>query len=233
MARPIAAGISLLRRDPADRHYGFFRFGCAHENRRQFEIVKRAASGTTGLRCDICQQDAEAEEAHTRGWALISGDPDGDPNYRVYQHGGGCGHCQRIARANLQSGRFSCAGCDDGWAASPSFLYLMQFTLASSRIVVKLGYSRDPQSRLTHQLRKDRNMPCRIVRVVPVISGNAAVRTEKRMHADLLKAHPQARVDTKIYCDQIKVRSEIYDALTAKAIHAMLDDVEAGRRPST
>ncbi|MCY4500742.1 MAG: hypothetical protein OXE57_04190, partial [Alphaproteobacteria bacterium] len=102
-----SAGLAYLGRDPDDPHYGRYRVTeCGHEVRRQFELVQRVADGTTGLRCEICHRAREEEEARARGWRLVGPDPDGDPNYRIYAHEDGCGETQRIARANMQTGRF-------------------------------------------------------------------------------------------------------------------------------
>ncbi|SFY44323.1 hypothetical protein SAMN04244548_04931 [Paracoccus pantotrophus] len=134
-----AAGLVHLRRDPEDRHYSVYRAGCGHEIRRQHEMVKRILAGKVALRCETCHAATEASEARRRGWVLIGADLDGDPNYRLYGHADGCGARQRIARANMQTGRFECACCGQGWAASRSYLYAMSFTLANGRELVKLG----------------------------------------------------------------------------------------------
>ena len=222
-----AAGLTHLRRDPEHRHYSFYRAPCGHEVRRQHEIIRRVAAGATDLRCETCHAATEAREARKRGWMLVGPDPEGDPNYRLYTHAEGCGALQRIARVNMQTNRFECSCCGEGWAASRSYLYAMLFTLANGRELVKLGYSRDPESRLLHQLRIDRTMPCEILRVVEMASGHQAIRTEKGLHAQLRGAHPDAVVDPASYRGQIRVRSEIYDAALTPLILSMLDGIEA------
>lgn len=221
-----AAGLTHLRRDPAHRHYSLYRATCGHMVRRQHEMVKRIATGSTDLRCETCHAATETQEARRRGWMLIGPDPDGDPNYRLYTHADGCGALQRIARANMQTGRFTCATCGEGWTASRSYLYAMSFTLATGRELVKLGYSRDPESRLRHQLCMDRDMPCEILRIVPMVTGQLAIRTEKALHARLRHAHPDAVVDPASYRGSIRVRSEIYDAALTPLILSMLDEIE-------
>ncbi|SIS92744.1 hypothetical protein SAMN05421772_10923 [Paracoccus saliphilus] len=221
-----AAGLTHLRRDPAHRHYSFYRAACGHQLRRQHEIIRRVAAGTTELRCESCHAAIEAAEARRRGWMQTGPDPEGDPNYRIYTHADGCGVLQRIARANMQTGRFTCATCGEAWVASGSFLYAMAFTLANGRELVKLGYSRDPTSRLLHQLRMDRDIPCEFLRVVPMATGQLAIRTEKALHVRLRHAHPDAVVDPASYRDQIRVRSENYDAALTPQILSMLDDIE-------
>lgn len=222
-----AAGLVHLHRDPQHRHYSHYRAACGHTVRRQHEIIRRVAAGITDLRCETCHAATEASEARKRGWMLLGPDPEGDPNYRLYTHADGCGALQRIARANMQTGRFECACCGQGWAASRSYLYAMAFTLANGRELVKLGYSRDPESRLLHQLRVNRAMPCEILRTVEMASGHQAIRTEKALHAQLRDAHPEAVVDPASYRTQIRVRSEIYDAALTPLILALLDGIEA------
>lgn len=220
-----AAGLTHLRRDPAHRHYSIYRASCGHMVRRQHEMVKRIATGSTNLRCETCHAATETQEARRRGWMLIGPDPDDDPNYRLYTHADGCGALQRIARVNMQTGRFECAYCGQGWTASRSYLYAMAFTLATGRKLVKLGYSRDPTSRLLHQLRMDRDMPCEILRVVPMATGRQAIRTEKSLHSLLRETHPDAVVDPTSYRGRIRVRSEIYDATLTPLILRMLDSI--------
>lgn len=221
-----AAGLVHLQRDPENRHYSVYRAACGHHLRRQHEIIRRVTQGATELRCETCHAATEEEEARARGWRLVGSDPEGDPSYRLYAHAEGCGHHQRIARANLQTGRFACGGCSAGWAAERSWLYVMAFTRATGRELIKLGYSRDPDARLRHQLRIDPEMSCEILRVVGMPSGQAAIRIEKAMHARLRRTYPEEVVDPGLYRGQIRVRSEIYEASLTPQIMVLLDDVE-------
>lgn len=221
-----AAGLEFLHRDEANRHYGAFLASCGHELRRQFALIKRVVAGETGIRCEACLAAADANEAATRGWELLGPDPQGNPNYRHYRHGD-CGHEQRVARANMQSGRFGCGGCGVEWPAAPSYLYAMRFTLSNGRELVKLGFSRDPESRLRHQLQRDPAMPCSILREIAVPTGQDAIGIEKRLHAELRRAHSDCVVDPAAYCDQIRVKSEIYDARLTGTILNHLCEIEA------
>jgi len=221
-----AAGLEFLRRDDTDRHYGIFRADCGHEVTRQFGFVKRAAGGKVKIRCETCQTAFEVEEASARDWTLLGPDPDGDPSYRNYRHDA-CGHVQRMARGNVKSGRHACGKCSLYWSAAPSKIYVMCFTLASGRELVKLGYSNDPESRLHYQLKRDPEMPCSILRMVAVPTGQDAVRLEKRLHATLRRSHPECTVDPAAYRTQIRVKSEIYDASLTEIILRELDRIEA------
>lgn len=221
-----AAGLTFLRRDPKDRHYAFYLSPCGHEVRRQFELIKRIRAGLTGSWYETCHASTEAAEAEARGWILIGPDPEGNPNYRLYRHDD-CGHEQRIARANMQSGRFGCGRCGGDWPGAASFVYVMSFTLASGREVVKLGLSRDPDSRLHYQLKCDAEMPCDILRVVPMASGHAALCAEKAMHKKLKHAHIAATIEPAAWRGQIKVKTEIYDGVLTPVILGMLDALEA------
>lgn len=221
-----AAGLTFLHRDTHDRHYGIYQLPCGHIVRRQFELIKRIAADLTGFRCETCFEDNNALEAAKRGWTLMAADPEGDPNYRLYRHDD-CGHEQRVARVNMESGRFGCGNCSEAWPAAASFIYCMTFTLASGREVVKLGFSRNPDSRLHYQLKRDATMPCEVLRVVPMVSGHAALCAEKAMHEVIKAAHPNAAVDPAHWHGQIKVKTEIYDGSLQPVILGMLDDLEA------
>ncbi len=85
-----------------------------------------------------------------------------------------------------------------------------------------------------HQLKADREMPCAILRTVPVPTGQEAIRLEKRLHSELKQTHPDCIVDTACYRGQIRVVSEIYDGSLTPTILARLGDIEAelGRRAS-
>ncbi|MFP7675519.1 GIY-YIG nuclease family protein [Marivita sp. S0852] len=221
----IAADLMFLRRDPSNRHYGHYRLPCGHEIRRQFALIKRVAAGTTGLRCETCHAVSEAAEAEAQGWELLGPDLKGDPNYREFRHIT-CGHEQRIARSNIQTQRFSCGGCSLGWPAAPSFIYVMAFVTATGRELVKVGFSRNPKSRLHHQLKVDPEMPCTILRVVAVPTGQKAIILEKSLHKRLKRDHSDKVVNPSSFRNQIRVVSEIYDGSLAPVILEHLDRIE-------
>lgn len=221
-----AAGMMYLCQDPSNRHYGIYQLKCGHEVRRQFVLIKRVVAGATSVRCETCHAAAEAAEAASLGWNLLGPDPDGNANYRLYRHTD-CGHEQRIARANLQSQRFSCGNCGVDWPAAPSYIYAMRFTLVNGRELIKAGFSGNPWSRLNHQLKLDPNMPSAILRTVAVPTGHEAIRLEKSLHAELRRVHPDSVVDSASYRDQIRVTSEIYDGSLTETILAHLNKIEA------
>lgn len=219
------AGVEFLRRDPSHRHYGIYRAPCGHEISRQFALIKRVMTGKTGIRCETCHAARERAEAQGRGWVRLGADPEGDPGYRLYRHPD-CGHEQRVARANMQSGRFTCGGCSTGWLREESRIYLMRFTLENSHEVVKLGYSNDLDSRLHGQLVRNAEMPCKILHEVIIPTGHQALQLETRLHAKLRRNHPTAVVDPKAYHNQIKVGSEVYETWLMPTILAELDQID-------
>lgn len=221
------AGLLFLRRDPKDRAYAFLRAPCGHELRRQFSFLERVSRGDCGIRCEVCHGMREATEAEERGWILIGPDPKGNPSYRQYRHGGDCGHEQRVARANMQTGRFTCEACGDCWSAAPNNIYVMSFQVPKLGSVVKLGHARDPVSRLHHQLRPAPGVKSEIVRILPMASGHAALVAEQAMHAQIKARHPGAEVPSHLLRDWIRVGSEIYRQQVEPMIHRLLDDLEA------
>ncbi len=221
-----AAGLEWVGRDPEDRHYAHYIAPCGHNLRRQFEMVKRAAEGLCSVRCEICHADKEQAEAEERGWHLIGEDTGGNQNYRLYRHAS-CGHVQRIARANMQTGRFQCSNCSEGWSSAPSFLYVMQLKLANGAKLIKLGYSRDPVSRLYHQILRSRETEAQVLRTVPVSSGHTAVQIEKGLHARLKAEHPDSVAPPDLYAHELRVKSEVYFPDVCQVIFAMLDAIEA------
>lgn len=220
------AGVEFLRRDETDRKYGFYRAPCGHEQRLQRGRVQIIGAAGASYHCDICQAALEDAEAEKRGWSLAGADPEGNPNYRLYRHAQ-CGCETRIARANMLSGRFTCPSCGEGWATAPSFLYVMRFRLNDNTRVVKLGFSRDPDSRLHYQLLSGSNATGELLRQLPMPSGRAAQSAEKRLHKRIARQAPTARVPGEVYAEQINVSSEIYAAEAEPLILRLLDDLEA------
>lgn len=216
-----AAELTFLRRDPEDRHYGCYKANCGHKLRRQFELIKRIAAGTCAHRCEICQNAKEQAEAEAQGWVLIGAAPTRDLNYRTYRHS--CGHEQMIARVNMQSGRFNCEACGKGWASAPSYIYCMRFELPGMPPLIKLGFSRNPESRLNYQLMCGPEIDGTILRMVGIRTGHQAQCIEKRLHQSLKRAHPDAVISPAQYRAHLRVKSEIYAATLEPDILQMLD----------
>lgn len=223
------AGQVLLRRDPDDHRYSLYRAPCGHEIRRQVGRMRKMAADRTGFRCQICHAAREAAEAEARGWRLLGPDPEGNANYRSYQHG--CGHRQRIARSNMQTGRFSCTSCGECWSAAPSWLYLLRMTLPDHGPVVKVGYSRDPDSRMRHQLGMSADLGCELIAQVPIATGHEAIRVEKRLHKRLRDSHPDAVIPPDIIARHLNVTSEVYDGALEPVIRVEMDRIAARPAP--
>lgn len=220
-----AAGVTFLRRDDSSTAYAWYRLRCGHEARRQIGLISRVARGETGLRCGTCHEAVEVAEAQAAGWELLGPDPEGDTNYRWYRHIG-CGHEQRIARANLQTQRFDCAGCGTTWTAAPSHVYLFRILLPNGVRLLKLGMSRIPASRLHHQLLRHRDLVCHIRRILPVPSGHRALCEEKRLHSELRRDFPEAVIPASEFAEFLHVRSEVYAGWLEPEILKRLDELE-------
>ena len=108
-----------------------------------------------------------------------------------------------------------------------SAIYLMHFDLPGFGPVVKLGFSRNPVSRLDYQLKGQRDLDATLLRVVPMASSRLALCTERRMHAELRATYPEAVVPPSAYEGIIRVGSEVYDAGLQPVIEEMLDRVAA------
>ena len=126
----------------------------------------------------------------------------------------------------MRTGRFTCGGCSDAWTRAPSYLYAMRFGLESGRIAVKVGFSRDPWSRLRHQLVTDLDQDAELIRVIPVSTGHDAICREKRLHVALRHLYPEAVLERAEFAGQVKVKSELYCVSIEPEIMALFDDTE-------
>ncbi|WP_158964508.1 GIY-YIG nuclease family protein [Chachezhania sediminis] len=217
------AGLTFQGYDPDNHKLGFYRAQCGHTVRRQFGQIERIANGRCNLRCETCHSGKEAEEAVDRGWRRLGSDPQGNPNYRIYQHG--CGHRQRVARTNMQSGRFQCSCCGEGWASAASNIYAIRLELPTGLRAVKLGFSRDPESRLPYQLMLQPGIQAELLRTVPQLTGHTALCREKALHRTLMKSHPDAIIPHAHFQDWISVKTEIYGIEIEPVILKFLDDI--------
>ena len=227
-----AAELDWLGRDPQDPKRGRYRAPCGHEVSRQFELIKRIAGGACALRCETCQRAKEEAEATAAGWTLLGPAHEHGVNYRLYRHE--CGHEQEIARMNMRTERLICAGCGIGWSASPSFIYCMRFQLPGLPALVKLGFSRNPKSRMKWQLLRrpdlsEHAQPSgQILRSIQIRTGHLALCLEKKMHAALRRSHPGSVVPPQHYRPWLKVKSEIYTANLEPVILDLLDRLDPG-----
>lgn len=219
------AGATFVRRCPRDHRYVWLQLNCQHEIRRQAGLVRKAAGGEVGFRCNTCHSTREAKEARARGWELVGPDPKHVLGYRVYRHD--CGHCQRIARANMQTGRFGCAGCGAAWPSAPSSLYVMRFTLQNSRVLIKLGMSRDAKSRLRHQLLRHAQLQAEIVDHLPVETGQRALQLEKSLHGMLRRRFPEQVVPHAVFASHLNVVTEIYEPVLEPFLRQAFDRLRA------
>lgn len=218
-----AAGVTYVGRG---EHPNYFRIllPCGHETGRQQELLERVRLGANEIRCEECLGDRLRAEARSRDWELIGADPQGELNYRLYRHD--CGHFQRVAVVNMLTGRFTCGGCSEGWTRDSSFIYAMRFVLMSGREAIKVGFSRDPQSRLRHQLITDRDQYAMLIRTIPISTGRLAIILEKKLHLRLRRRYPEAVLDRSEFGREVRVVSELYCESIETKIMRLLDDVE-------
>lgn len=225
-----AANVIFLGQDPDHPVYGFFRAECGHTLRRQFEIVERAARGTTGLRCETCLIRREEAEARRLDWQRVGNDTGRSGYYRLYRHH--CGHLQSIAPVNMMWGQCDCAGCGQSWTSRPSFIYLFDIRLPEGAgrpayHYLKLGYSAHPDKRHRHQLGLPTNAEVDVLRLLPMWTGHAACAAETAAHGRLTRAHPGAVVPAEEFEGVINVTREIYRPALRSVIEAELDRIEA------
>lgn len=219
-----AAGVTYVGRGERPNYFRILQ-PCGHEAIRQQELLERVRQGKIEIRCEECLGERLKAEARSRDWELIGDDPWDDRSYRLYRHD--CGHRQRIAVANMATGRLACGSCSQGWTGDPSFIYAMRFILKNGRDAIKVGYSKVPQSRLRHQLITERDQYAMVIRTIPIPTGHLAIILEKRLHATLARRHPEAVLDRSEFADEVRVVSELYCASIEPEIMALLDDLEA------
>lgn len=221
------AGFELLNRDENNHKYAYYRLPCGHVRHLQIgRADKLAREGTAddadGYHCPICHLARQKSMAAEWGWERAGPDPKGKPNYLLLQHSP-CGHRQRVATGNLTTGRFNCGGCGDAWSASPSVLYLMRFRVPKVGRIVKLGYSRNPKSRMRHQLNLRADVKAEIIDEIHMPSGQAALQVEKSLHKILMETYPDHVVARDKLKSWINVTSEIYAAELEPKIRRLLE----------
>ncbi|WP_324753175.1 GIY-YIG nuclease family protein [Roseovarius sp. Pro17] len=229
------AGFILVARDEEDRHYATYRLPCGHEARLQLGRLQLLATegpapDHDGFHCETCHQERLQQTAAKWGWRVVGPDLDGSANYRQLAHEA-CGFDQRVAIANLETGRFGCGGCGESWMTAESWVYLMRFGVPGLGGFIKLGYSRNPQSRLRYQLRLRSDVEAELIDEVPMPSGHVALRLEKALHRQLKADHADKVIPRAELTGWINVTSEIYAAEAEPVIRRMLDAIERPRWP--
>jgi hypothetical protein len=77
---------------------------------------------------------------------------------------------------------------------------------------IKLGYSRDPESRLRYQLGIPGSVEASVLYRFPMPTGHIAQKTEKALHAKLKQRFPDSVIPCNELADWINVKTEIYRA---------------------
>ena len=85
---------------------------------------------------------------------------------------------------------------------------------------VKLGYSRNPESRLRYQLGLREDVEAELIDEVPVPSGQVALRMERALHRQLKAEHPEKVIPRDELAAWINVTSEVYTAEAEPIIRA-------------
>ncbi len=199
---------------------------CGHSVQRQYGRLATAAKGGHRLGCDACREATYREQAEGSGWRLIGPATINKTGYRYYEHH--CGHRQNFVIVNVDNRQLDCAGCGETWASKPSKIYLFEITL-TDRVVLKLGYSSDPERRLRQQLGPAARDTGIILHVIDMQTGHAALLAEKQAHGHLHKTHPDWVVAHDVFADQINTKSEIYEPEARDIIGALMDRIK--RKP--
>ena len=224
-----AIGAELVGADPkGNRHYGLFRFGCGHTDRRQYHRIEAAAAGGHQASCSACIEDRYAEEAQCHEWQLIGPTVRKGLNYRRYQHV--CGHCQDVAVVNMRNGDLDCAGCGETWASKPSEIYILAFTLPTLP-VIKLGYSSNSTFRMRQVQRDPDQTRGSLLRKIDIETGHRAICVEKALHSHIRRNRPDLIVPPELFRDHIRTTSEVYHRHGKPYIEALLDAVKSGWDP--
>lgn len=229
-------GFTLLERDEMHHKYGHYRLPCGHAARLQFGRVERLAregkaAGRAGFHCPTCYAARLSSDAAARGWTLLGPDPEANPNYRSYRHDG-CGHTQRIAIANIITGRVGCEQCGTCWSAAPSEIYVLAFEVPHKGSFIKLGYSRDPESRLRYQLGIPGSVEATVLYRFPMPTGHIAQKTEKALHGKLKQRFPDWVIPCNELADWINVKTEIYRADILPHVIKLLKAASANQQTS-
>ena len=103
----------------------------------------------------------------------------------------------------------------------------MRFRLADGAPVIKLGFSRNPASRLNHQLQSGLTRTGELLRVINLPTGRAALHAEQILHRRVETSLPHTIVPQARYDGQIKVLSEIYTLDALPLVTTLLDDLAA------
>ncbi|MBL3587749.1 GIY-YIG nuclease family protein [Rhodovulum sulfidophilum] len=93
---------------------------------------------------------------------------------------------------------------------------------------MKLGFSRNPDSRLNWQLKRSPDLSGQILRSVPICNGHTAQSLEKKMHAALRRDHRDSVIPPDQYRPWLRVKSEIYAAGLQPVILKLLDELDTG-----
>ena len=219
----MASGATIHLPHPNNHKIATLVLSCGHHVQRQYNRIAIAANGGHTLGCETCREVRYMAQAQGSGWVLVGPTSEAKQGYRHYQHH--CGHSQDHAIVNVDNRQLDCANCGESWASKPSYIYLLHIALVD-RVVLKLGYSSDPARRLSQLLGKAARTTGKILRVIDLPTGHAAINAEKKAHRTLLETNGDYVVATDVFAGQIKTKSEIYDLAAEPIIHDLMDLIE-------
>lgn len=218
----MASGATILLPHPSSHKIASIALSCGHVVQRQYNRLSMAAKGGHALGCETCREAQYVAQADGSGWDLAGPPCSGKIGYRRYRHH--CGHCQDHAIVNVDNRQVDCANCGESWVSKPSCIYLFQIELID-RAVLKFGYSSNPARRLRHQLGDAARLTGKILRVIDLESGHAAMTAEMQGHRFLHQNHGDLVVKAPLFAGQIKSKSEIYDLSAEHIIRDLMDRI--------
>jgi len=218
----MASGATILLPDPCSHKIAMIELACGHIVQRQYNRLSIAAKGGHALGCETCREAQYVAQAEGSGWHLV-GPPGNDKiSYRHYRHH--CGHSQDHAIVNVDNRQVDCARCGESWVSKPSCIYLFRIELVD-RAVLKFGYSANPKRRLRYQLGDAARLTGKILRVIDLESGHAAMTAEQQGHRFLHQNHADLVAAASLFAGQIKAKSEIYHLSAEHAINKLMDRI--------
>jgi len=218
----MASGATILLPDPCSHKIASVELACGHIVQRQYGRLAIAAQGGHVLGCETCREAQYVAQAEGSGWDLVGSSDNGKNGYRRYRHH--CGNSQDHAIVNVDNRQVDCARCGESWVSKPSCIYLFRIELVD-RGVLKFGYSSNPARRLRQQLGDAARLTGKILCVIDLPTGHAAMTAELAGHRFLHQNHADLVIDAQVFAGQINAKSEIYTLSAEHIIQDLMDRI--------